>query len=80
VVVALLTFALLALKNLLGVCMFGLATLAFSAGLKSSPNYWDYLIDPFIALYSCGALLVYVVGRFRRRQAASPQGAQLAQP
>jgi hypothetical protein len=41
--------------------MLGFATLAFSLGLKPSPNYWDYLLDPFIALYCWGALLGYAI-------------------
>ncbi|MCQ4295373.1 hypothetical protein NAU58_07280 [Pseudomonas stutzeri] len=58
-VVGLLALGLLLLRNWLGACMLGLATLAFSLGLKPSPNYWDYLLDPFIALFSCGALIGY---------------------
>ena len=34
-----------------------LATLAFTLHLNASENYWDYLIDPYLALYSLGALL-----------------------
>ena len=59
--IGVIAFALLALGNRLGACMLGLATLAFSLGFKSSPNYWDYLIDPFIALYSCVAVTGYLV-------------------
>ena len=58
-VVGVLALGLLLLNNWLGAFMLGLATLAFSLGIKPSPNYWDYLLDPFIALFSCGALLVY---------------------
>ncbi|MEH6491132.1 hypothetical protein [Halopseudomonas sp.] len=79
-VVALLAFALLALKNHLGACMLGLATLAFTVGLKASPNYWDYLIDPFIGLYSCCAILVYVTGRLLRRKATAQTRAPSLQP
>lgn len=56
VVIGLLALGLLVLRNGLGVAMLALATLAFSLGLKPSPNYWDYLLDPFIALYSWVAL------------------------
>ena len=34
-----------------------LATLAFTLRLNASENYWDYLIDPYLALYSLGVLL-----------------------
>ncbi|MEH6564509.1 MAG: hypothetical protein V7756_04200 [Halopseudomonas sp.] len=68
VLIAVLAFALLALKNRLGAALFALATLAFSVGLKPSPNYWDYLIDPFIGLYSCGAVIGYAIkGLWRRK-------------
>lgn len=71
------TLALLVLRNWLGACMLGLATLAFSLGLKPSPNYWDYLLDPFIALYCWGALIGYVAKKIVRwpsvqRQAKLP--------
>lgn len=65
--VGVVALGLVILKNWLGVCMLGLATLAFSLGLKPSPNYWDYLLDPFIALFSLGALIVYVAKALLRR-------------
>jgi hypothetical protein len=37
--------------------MLTAATLAFIFGLKTSTNYWDYLIDPLVVVYSCFALL-----------------------
>ena len=80
IAVGILTFVLLALKNGLGVCMFALATLAFSIGFKSSPNYWDYLIDPFIALYSCGVVIRYVFSRVWRICAAKQDASLSAQP
>ncbi len=55
--VALLSFALLYLGNALAVSLLGAATLAFALRLKPSENYWDYLVDPLIALYACGAVL-----------------------
>lgn len=55
------TLGLMVWRNWLGACMFGLATLAFSLGVKPSPNYWDYLLDPFIALYCWGALIGYAI-------------------
>jgi hypothetical protein len=78
VTVGVLAFGLLLLKNWLGVSMLGLATLAFSLGLKPSPNYWDYLLDPFIALFSCGALIGYAVRVVARRPAKASQ--ELNQP
>ncbi|TFH80315.1 hypothetical protein [Pseudomonas kribbensis] len=51
VAVALVTLALLWLRNTLGVAMLALATLAFALRLKPSENYWDYLIDPLLAGY-----------------------------
>ncbi|MUH94592.1 hypothetical protein [Pseudomonas aeruginosa] len=69
-VIGLLTLALLLMRNWLGAGMLGLATLAFSLGLKPSPNYWDYLLDPFIALYCWGALIGYVAKKIGRRSPA----------
>lgn len=57
VVIGLLAMAFVVLRNGLVVCMLGVATLAFTLELKPSPNYWDYLLDPFIALYCWGALI-----------------------
>ncbi|MEK8080533.1 hypothetical protein [Pseudomonas sp. XK-1] len=68
VVLALVALALLLARNWLGVWMLGLATLAFSLGLKSSGNYWDYLIDPLLALYCWGALIWHAVIRLGLRQ------------
>jgi len=70
VLIGVAALGLLALKNWLGVCMLGLATLAFSLGLKPSPNYWDYLLDPFIALFSLGALVVYAAKMLLRQLSA----------
>lgn len=78
--VGLLTLALLALQNRLGACMLALATLAFSVGLKSATNYWDYLIDPFIALYSCFALIGYAISRLWRNGSAKRRDALSSQP
>lgn len=65
-IIGAMTLGLMVWRNWLGVCMFGLATLAFSLGVKPSPNYWDYLLDPFIALYCWGALIVYAINRIWR--------------
>ncbi|GFM67139.1 hypothetical protein PSCICJ_32570 [Pseudomonas cichorii] len=66
IVVGALTLALLYLRNHLGALMLALATLAFTFRIKPSENYWDYLIDPFLALYGCVALLVFVARRLYR--------------
>ncbi|MCY1275466.1 hypothetical protein D9M68_423490 [compost metagenome] len=45
------------LRNWLGAAMLGLATLGFVLHLKPSGNYWDYLLDPLLALYCWLAVL-----------------------
>ena len=67
IAVAAIAFALLYLRNGLGVVMIASATLAFAVRSKPSENYWDYLIDPLLALYCCGALLVMLIGGIHRR-------------
>lgn len=59
------------LRNTLGVAMLTLATLAFMADLKPSDNYWDYLLDPFIVIYS---IVAPVTASVRRRHAGLAQG------
>jgi hypothetical protein len=59
----------------LGRCWLGaaallLATLAFALRLKASENYWDYLLDPFLALYCLGALACAGVQWLRGRRPA----------
>jgi len=44
-------------RNWLVLLLLASATLAYGLGIKESSNYWDYLLDPFIALYCWGALL-----------------------
>lgn len=68
--IGVLTLGLLLLRNWLGACMLGLATLAFALGIKPSPNYWDYLLDPLIALYCLGALLTHGVRTVMGRSTA----------
>lgn len=67
VVVAALTLVFGLLRNTLGVAMLTLATLAFVLDAKPSDNYWDYLLDPFVVIYSLVAPLVALA---RRRGAA----------
>lgn len=71
IVIGLLALGLLMLRHWLGVCMLALATLAFSLDIKPSPNYWDYLLDPFIALYCWGALIGYLAKKVLRSSTAS---------
>ena len=56
-VLGLLCAALIVQRSWLGALALVLATLAFALRLGASENYWDYLIDPYLALYSLGALL-----------------------
>lgn len=72
VIIGLLALGLLLLHNWLAAAMLGLATLAFIAGIKPSGNYWDYLLDPFIAVYCWGALLGYSI-----RKGCAPRPAKL---
>jgi hypothetical protein len=56
-VLGLLCAVLIVQRSRLGALALMLATLAFALRLGASENYWDYLIDPYLALYSLGALL-----------------------
>lgn len=59
-VAALLLIALLAWSrklDLIALCI-ALATLAWSAGWYESDNLWDYLLDPFVAVYALAAILI----------------------
>jgi hypothetical protein len=51
------TLRLWLLGNHAGVALLVAATLAYAFSIKPSSNYWDYLLDPFLALYCLGALL-----------------------
>ena len=71
----LLVLGLLSLMLALGRCWLGaalllLATLAFTLRLKASENFWDYLLDPFLALYCLGALARAAVHWLRARRPA----------
>lgn len=57
-VLGLLCAVLIIQRSWLGALTLVLATLAFALRLGASENYWDYLIDPYLALYSLGALLL----------------------
>ena len=56
-VLGLLCAVLILQRSWLGALALVVATLAFALRLGASENYWDYLIDPYLALYSLGALL-----------------------
>ncbi|NMZ67922.1 hypothetical protein SAMN05216370_1830 [Pseudomonas peli] len=56
-VLGLLSLVLIIQRSWLGALALVLATLAFTLHLNASENYWDYLIDPYLALYSLGVLL-----------------------
>jgi asparagine N-glycosylation enzyme membrane subunit Stt3 len=71
IVIATLTVLLVLLRSVLGVLMLALATVAFVVDLKPSDNYWDYLLDPFIVIYSLVAPLAALL---RRRGVAKPAG------
>ena len=58
IAMGLLALLMLYWRNALGVLMLSLATLAFSLEIKASNNYWDYLLDPFLALYCWSAMLL----------------------
>ncbi|WP_395610637.1 hypothetical protein [Pseudomonas sp. B22129] len=60
------------LRNGLAVWMLAVGTLAFALRLKASENYWDYLVDPLLAIYCVVAGLMQfkrweeVFSRWRR--------------
>ncbi|MBM0141482.1 hypothetical protein [Pseudomonas cannabina] len=78
IMVAVIALALICLRNALGVAMLTFATLAFTFRLKPSENYWDYLIDPLLALYCCGALLSLAVRFVYRRTTGQRRSAALS--
>lgn len=48
-------------KNYPVALCIALATLAWSIGWYESGNLWDYLLDPFVAIYALSALLVHAL-------------------
>ncbi|QGG77047.1 hypothetical protein [Pseudomonas syringae] len=67
-IVAVIALGLVFMRNALAAVMLSAATLAFTFRIKPSENYWDYLIDPLLGLYCCGALLILAI-RFVYRRA-----------
>lgn len=51
------TLIMVLLHNGPGALLLLAATGAFVLDVKPSDNYWDYLLDPFVFLYSLGALV-----------------------
>lgn len=78
IIVAVITLGLICLRNVLAVAMLTLATLAFTFRIKPSENYWDYLIDPLLALYCCGALLGLAIRFVYRRAMGQRRSAALS--
>jgi hypothetical protein len=69
-VVALLLFALAAWfqRFLLITLCITLATLAWTVGWYESDNLWDYLLDPFVAIYALTAIMIYCVKTLTKLQ------------
>lgn len=65
IAIGVLALLLVMLRNVLGVALLVLATLAYLLDLKPSDNYWDYLLDPFIVFYCMVAPLVVLARRAR---------------
>lgn len=47
-------------RPLIALCI-ALATLAWAIGWYESNNLWDYLLDPFVAIYALAAITVHAV-------------------
>ncbi|ROL65702.1 hypothetical protein BLX41_25485 [Pseudomonas protegens] len=69
-IIGLITLVFLALQNFWGAGLLGIVTLAYCLDVKPSHNYWDYLVDPFIALYCVGTLAWYFAKKFWSRATA----------
>ncbi|EFW81119.1 hypothetical protein [Pseudomonas savastanoi] len=78
IIVAVIALGLVLMRNALAVVMLAAATLAFTFRIKPSENYWDYLIDPLLALYCCGALLSLGILFVYRRATESRRSATLS--
>ncbi|AAZ34992.1 hypothetical protein QCD83_19280 [Pseudomonas savastanoi pv. phaseolicola] len=78
IIVAVIALGLVLMRNALAVVMLAAATLAFTFRIKPSENYWDYLIDPLLALCCCGALLSLGIRFVYRRATESRRSATLS--
>ncbi len=56
-------------STLFALCI-ALAVAAWGAGWYESPNLWDYLLDPWLALYACAVLVKIWVAQLRERKHA----------
>ena len=59
-----------------GVCIIAIAILAWAAHWHESANLWDYLLDPFLAIWSWVALL----GAFHRKRRDKARSGYLFRP
>jgi hypothetical protein len=77
-ITALLLLALLAwfYQRQLLTLSIALATLAWSLGWHESDNLWDYLLDPFLAIYALGAIALHtakgLIERLRQKAGERP--------
>ncbi|SDR84642.1 hypothetical protein SAMN05216421_0437 [Halopseudomonas xinjiangensis] len=51
--------------------VLAIASLAYALRLKSSTNFWDYIVDPLVVLFAIGALLRWGLVRVTRRFSAA---------
>lgn len=58
-------------RNRVGVMMLALSTAAFALDFKNSTNYWDYIIDPMLGIYSCGFVTLTAIRKFAARSASN---------
>lgn len=79
IAVAGLTLTMVLLRNAAGAFLLLAATAAFMLDVKPSDNYWDYLLDPFIFLYSVGALAVSAIRWVVSRKLQLPESLPAAQ-
>jgi hypothetical protein len=57
---------------LVALCI-ALAVLAWAAGWYESDNLWDYLLDPFVAIYALGAITMHAFRILVKPQRSSAQ-------
>jgi len=53
--------------TMIALCI-ALGTLAWTAGWYESDNLWDYLIDPFVAIYALAAIMIFCVKTLTKLQ------------
>ncbi len=52
-------------STLIALCV-ALAVAAWATGWYESPNLWDYLLDPWLAIYACAMLLKHWLAGWRK--------------